>query len=94
MAVELRTFLAPAPIPDDDRDELRRLWVAVALSPSLAVCEGLLAGVPVSVMALDTRWHWPLRLQPMERVVLDDALAYTVNALGPLKEIPQPRRRT
>ena len=78
-----------APIPPakvwPDAGEIRasqRLWVAIALSPRLEVCEALLADLPVPVRRLDTSWVRALKL--VGDVELDDKLVLRVNAYGPL----------
>jgi hypothetical protein len=61
-----------------------RLAAAVALSPRLEVCEGLLAGVAVPARRLDARLVAELGLGG--DVLLDEELALRVVALGPLEE--------
>jgi hypothetical protein len=61
-----------------------RLAAAVFLAPRVEVCEGLLAGAPVPAGRLDPEWVRALALTG--DVVLDEALAYRVNAYGPLEE--------
>ena len=68
---------------------LRRLWAAVVLCPSLAVCEALAAGVPVNASRLDPTYRRALKLRG--NVTLDEALALRVNAHGPLDEADRGR---
>jgi hypothetical protein len=70
----------------------RRLAAAVILAPRIIVVEALLAGLRVPAARLDATWVRELHLQG--DVLLDDELAVTVVARGPIAALHNGRKAT
>lgn len=84
-AVELDGLHFTQWLPPRGRSEHLRLAAAVRLSPTIEVCEALLAGVDVPRHRMDAGWVEALGLP--ERITLDPELALRVSGHGRLRAV-------